>query len=40
VQDNQIVKVTSPDDHAITRGNLGIKSRFGFQHVQSRSDDG
>ncbi len=36
VQDNQIVKVTSPDDHDITRGNLCIKGRFGFQHVQNR----
>jgi predicted molibdopterin-dependent oxidoreductase YjgC len=36
VQDNEIVKVTSPDDHDITRGNLCIKGRFGFQHVQSR----
>ncbi len=33
VQDNQIVKVSSPDDHDITRGNLCIKGRFGFQHV-------
>ena len=31
-----IVKVTSPDDHDITRGNLCIKGRFGFQHVQAR----
>jgi predicted molibdopterin-dependent oxidoreductase YjgC len=36
VQDNQIVKVTSPDDHDITRGNLCIKGRFGFQHVQPK----
>jgi predicted molibdopterin-dependent oxidoreductase YjgC len=36
VQDNTIVKVTSPDDHDITRGNLCIKGRFGFQHVQAR----
>jgi predicted molibdopterin-dependent oxidoreductase YjgC len=36
VQDNSIVKVTSPDDHDITRGNLCIKGRFGFQHVQAR----
>jgi predicted molibdopterin-dependent oxidoreductase YjgC len=36
VQDNEIVKVTSPLDHDITRGNLCIKGRFGFQHVQSR----
>src|SRR5262249_46375798 len=37
VQDNEIVKVTSPDDHDTTRGNLCIKGRFGFQHVQRRS---
>jgi len=36
VQDNEIVKVTSPDDHDITRGNLCIKGRFGFQHVHPR----
>jgi predicted molibdopterin-dependent oxidoreductase YjgC len=34
VQDDQIVKVSSPDDHDITRGNLCIKGRFGFQHVR------
>jgi predicted molibdopterin-dependent oxidoreductase YjgC len=38
VQDNQIVKVSSPDDHDITRGNLCIKGRFGFQHVQPKAD--
>ncbi|MGO9883890.1 MAG: 2Fe-2S iron-sulfur cluster-binding protein [Solirubrobacteraceae bacterium] len=36
VQNNQIVKVTSPDDHDITRGNLCIKGRFGFQHVSPK----
>ena len=36
VQDNEIVKVTSPLDHDITSGNLCIKGRFGFQFVQSR----
>jgi predicted molibdopterin-dependent oxidoreductase YjgC len=36
VQDNRIVKVTSPADHDITLGNLCIKGRFGFQHVQLR----
>jgi len=36
VQDNQIVKVTSPADHDITRGNLCIRRRFGFQHVNPR----
>jgi predicted molibdopterin-dependent oxidoreductase YjgC len=34
VQDNRIVKVTSPEDHSITHGNLCIKGRFGFEHVQ------
>jgi predicted molibdopterin-dependent oxidoreductase YjgC len=36
VQDNEIVKVTSPDDHDITRGNLCVKGRFGFQHVNPK----
>lgn len=36
VQDNHIVKVTSPDDHDITRGNLCIKGRFGFQHLDPK----
>ena len=35
VQDNTIVKVTSPSDHSVTHGNLCIKGRFGFQHVQN-----
>ena len=34
VQDNHIVKVTSPNDHSITSGNLCVKGRFGFTHVQ------
>ena len=34
VQDNRIVKVTSPSDHSVTHGNLCIKGRFGFGHVQ------
>jgi predicted molibdopterin-dependent oxidoreductase YjgC len=33
VQDNRIVKVTSPEDHEITSGNLCVKGRFGFGHV-------
>jgi predicted molibdopterin-dependent oxidoreductase YjgC len=33
VQDNRIVKVTSPHDHDITHGNLCIKGRFGYSHV-------
>jgi predicted molibdopterin-dependent oxidoreductase YjgC len=36
VQDNEIVKVTSPLDHSVTSGHLCIKGRFGFQHVQRR----
>lgn len=36
VQDNTIVKVTSPLDHDVTSGHLCIKGRFGFQHVQNR----
>jgi len=38
VQDNEIVKVTSPSDHSVTQGNLCIKGRFGFQHVQNRTE--
>jgi predicted molibdopterin-dependent oxidoreductase YjgC len=37
VQDNRIVKVTSPLDSGVTRGNLCVKGRFGFEYVQSRS---
>lgn len=40
VQDNEIVKVTSPHDHDIGHGNLCIKGRFGFTHVQSHKDEG
>lgn len=36
VQDNEIVKVTSPLDHDVTRGHLCIKGRFGWQFVQNR----
>ena len=36
VQDNAIVKVTSPSDHYVTHGNLCVKGRFGFQYVQRR----
>ncbi len=35
VQDNRIVKVTSPLDHDVTLGNLCIKGRFGWQFVQT-----
>ena len=36
VQGDDIVNVTSPDDHDVTRGNLCVKGRFGFQFVQNR----
>lgn len=36
VQDNEIVKVTSPHESSVTHGNLCIKGRFGWQHVQNR----
>ena len=38
VQDNRIVKVTSPLDHATTSGNLCIKGRFGYEYVQELGD--
>ncbi|MGH8989139.1 MAG: 2Fe-2S iron-sulfur cluster-binding protein [Acidimicrobiales bacterium] len=34
VQDNRIVKVTSPLDHDVTKGNLCVKGRFGFEFAQ------
>jgi predicted molibdopterin-dependent oxidoreductase YjgC len=34
VQENRIVKVTSPADHSVTQGHLCIKGRFGWQFVQ------
>jgi predicted molibdopterin-dependent oxidoreductase YjgC len=37
VQDNTIVKVTSPLDHSVTHGNLCVKGRFGFAYVQNRA---
>jgi NADP-reducing hydrogenase subunit HndD len=36
VQDNTIVKVTSPMDSSVTDGHLCIKGRFGFEFTQSR----
>ena len=37
VQENTIVKVTSPLDHEVTSGHLCIKGRFGWQSVQNRA---
>jgi predicted molibdopterin-dependent oxidoreductase YjgC len=36
VQDNEIVKVTSPLETSVTHGNLCIKGRFGTVYVQNR----
>jgi predicted molibdopterin-dependent oxidoreductase YjgC len=33
VQDERIIKVTSPLDNEVTRGNLCVKGRFGFEYV-------
>ncbi len=38
VQDNRIVKVTSPIDHSVTNGHLCIKGRFGYEYVQELGD--
>ncbi len=35
VQDQQIIKVTSPFDNEVTRGNLCVKGRFGFEYVNN-----
>ncbi len=39
VQNNEIVKVTSPLDHEVGHGHLCIKGRFGWQFVQNRASD-
>jgi predicted molibdopterin-dependent oxidoreductase YjgC len=39
VQDNEIVKVTSPLESSVTQGNLCIKGRFGSVYVQNREDE-
>ena len=39
VQDQQIVKVTSPLDNEITRGNLCVKGRFGFEYVNATTPE-
>ncbi len=36
VQDNSVVRVTSPLDSSVTDGHLCVKGRFGFQFVQQR----
>ncbi len=39
VQDNRVVKVTSPLDHSVTEGNLCIKGRFGYDFAQPSSEE-
>jgi len=39
VQDNRIVKVTSPADNTVTNGHLCIKGRFGFEFAQNRAPE-
>ena len=38
VQDNRVVKVTSPLDHSVTSGHLCIKGRFGYEYIQQFDD--
>ncbi|MFO0588342.1 MAG: 2Fe-2S iron-sulfur cluster-binding protein [Polyangiaceae bacterium] len=39
VQDDRILKVTSPLESTVTNGHLCIKGRFGFEYVQSGKGD-
>jgi predicted molibdopterin-dependent oxidoreductase YjgC len=39
VQENEIVKVTSPIENSVTGGHLCVKGRFGYQYVQNRPDE-
>jgi predicted molibdopterin-dependent oxidoreductase YjgC len=39
VQENRIVKVSSPLDHDVGHGHLCVKGRFGFAFVQNRDPD-
>jgi NADP-reducing hydrogenase subunit HndD len=39
VQDNRIVKVTSPLEHDVGHGHLCVKGRFGFEFVQRRAKE-
>jgi predicted molibdopterin-dependent oxidoreductase YjgC len=36
VQDQKIIKVLSPIDNEVTRGNLCVKGRFGFEYVNNK----
>jgi predicted molibdopterin-dependent oxidoreductase YjgC len=39
VQDNAIIKVMSPFDNEVTRGNLCVKGRFGFEYVHGPTQE-
>ncbi len=39
VQDNRIIKATSPQDHSITHGSLCIKGRFGWEFINQRGEE-
>jgi predicted molibdopterin-dependent oxidoreductase YjgC len=39
VQENEIVKVTSPIENDVTCGHLCVKGRFGYQYVQNRGEE-
>lgn len=39
VQDNRIVKVTSPHDHDVTSGSLCMKGRFAFEFAHTRGKE-
>lgn len=39
VQDGEIIKATSPLNNDVTAGNLCIKGRFGWRHVQNKTTD-
>ena len=38
VQDQRIIKIGSPLDNDVTRGNLCVKGRFGFEYVHPNED--
>ncbi|MGC1380209.1 MAG: 2Fe-2S iron-sulfur cluster-binding protein [Candidatus Baltobacteraceae bacterium] len=39
VQENEIVKVSSPIENDVTSGHLCVKGRFGYSYVQNRPDE-
>lgn len=39
VQENEIVKVSSPIENHVTSGHLCVKGRFGYAYVQSHADE-